>query len=568
MLRLFVNRLANKLYTPSSSKTFRILSILNCDNIKFFSEKTLLSPYNQHKTNTLTRKIEEQEMYALSFSEFRFIQEIYQVLGGLNIQAPTSIQTVAIPRIMQGRHVFFASQTGTGKTLSYLLPLLHQLKMEELKAKTRLTTIKRPRAVILVPSRELAQQVEEVCKLFVYDVPLVVESFFVGKEYSTERKYSKSGIDILITTPERFENHWTKKNIYISRLTHVVIDELDTLLDAGDEDFLARLIKIMLKRNLEEEEESQVNNTQEIKRQIILASTTSTPSIDKFLDKVFSGYDGSSFVKIIDKSTNHNLSNVKHEFVQITNYDKLPTLLKIINDNSKLFKENLSMIIFCNNVDCTRKLGLFLEENGLSNSCIHGDIPPLRRKTELYKFKTRQTKILLCTDVMARGMDFPFVYLVINFDFPRTLSDYLHRVGRTGRGGRKGVAVSFYRKHNYPVIEKIKKAHQFNLPMDIEGSMYNLRTTKDVELKSRKRPSVGISNKIFPSIPLKSKETKRTAESLLIKLRKKREMLDKYREKMANDKNEIIQKMNKRNLKRGHIKRVAKLKKKLKFKIK
>jgi superfamily II DNA/RNA helicase len=520
------------------------------------------------KEDTLIRRAYKEESNALSFKEFRLLPEIYNVLDKLKFFAPTSIQSVAIPKIMEKKHIFYSSQTGTGKTLSYVLPIIHELKSLENKANERLTTPKRPKVLVLVPSRELAQQVEEVFKLFVYDVPLVVESLFVGKKFSFERKSSKEGVDILISTPDRFKNHWDKKNVYVTKLTHVVIDELDTLLDSGYDDFLKKISNIILKYNTDEIIQNSENSTSEKPpsnfRQLIYASATLTPSIENYLADIFEKNENNlnnSFLKIIDKSTNHNLANVKHEFLHVTDYDKYPTLLKIINDNIKIIKQNMSIIIFCNSINCARKTELTLKENNLSTACLHGDIPPLRRKFELQKFKNRRARVLICTDLIARGLDFPFVYLVINFDFPRTLSDYLHRSGRTGRAGQKGVVISFYRNNNLHVIEKIKKAHQLNLPMEVENSMYSLRKTLDdkkkftprgnamnsgrgrKKLTSNKTDGITLSQRKYNSSP----STPLSEEDKIIRMKKKKIMFENFRKKTETDRNTLLRKALARN---------------------
>lgn len=528
----------------------------------FFSNKinhNAVEEYNPYankeklESNTLIRRVQKEEENALSFKEFKFIPEMYYALDQLKLIAPTSIQSVAIPKIMEKKHIFYSSQTGTGKTLTYVLPLINELKIREKEAGKRLTLVRRPRALIIVPSRELAQQVEEVIKLFVYDVPLVVESFYVGKSFTKEKVEAARGMDILITTPERFKNHWDKHNIYSSKLTHLVVDELDTLLDSGNEEFLKMIAQIMLEKNQKEDlevadsSETPDEKNKVVSRQLIYASATLTPSIDNYLKEIFS--QRADFIKIIDKSTNHNLSNVKHEFLHLADYDKYPTLLKILDDNSKLFKQNLSIIIFCNNVSCARKTEMFLAENKYQTACLHGDIPPFRRKFELEKFKARRAKILVCTDLIARGLDFPFVFLVINFDFPRTLSDYLHRAGRTGRNGARGNVVSFYRKNNLFIIEKIKKAHQLNLPMDVQNSIYNLRKN----ITDGNKLYADVNKKLTPSV--KEKTLNQNNEVATIKrLRKRKEAFEKYRLRNQPTRENLIRKINESNSRKMKLK--------------
>jgi superfamily II DNA/RNA helicase len=188
-------------------------------------------------------------------------------------------------------------------------------------------------------------------------------------------------------------------------------------------------------------------------------------------------------------------------------------------------------------VSCARKTELLLRENNFTTACLHGDIPPIRRRFELEKFKRRTAKILICTDLIARGLDFPFVYLVINFDFPKTLSDYLHRAGRTGRQGRKGIVLSFYRNFNLFLIERIKKAHQLNLPMEIQNSMYSIRKAlpdQGTEVK-KKDPK----QKVTPGIREK-KIQKYNEEYQVSRLRERREKLEKFNNDSKKESEKII----------------------------
>jgi superfamily II DNA/RNA helicase len=525
-MNLFKKYIQNCFTTNFIPRSF----ILYNNTFKNFCSKELSRSYHKEtveRANPIVKRIYKMEENILSFNEFKFIPELYKVLQKLEVHAPTSIQTAAIPSIMAKKNIFYASQTGTGKTFTYLLPLLNELKEQELASGGRLTLEKRPRALIIVPTRELVQQVYEVCKLFIHDVPLKVEAFYVGKDFREEKDESNKGIDILVTTPERFQNHWDKQNVFASKLTHLVVDELDTLLDAGNEEFLLKMCRLG----------QQANNTgHSIDKQIIFVSATLTPAINDFLKKAFGGEQ--NFVKIIDKSTNHNLANVRHEFLHVTDFDKFPTLLKLLNDNIKVIKQNFSIIIFCNSVSCARKTEMFLAENGFSTACLHGDIPSQRRKFELLKFKKRTAKILICTDLISRGLDWPFVYLVINFDFPKTLSDYIHRAGRTGRMGTKGVCVSFYRGFDVNIIERIKQATRMNLPMRLDYSMFSRRKEN---MQFQKSITKRLTHAKNDHINITKKFTK--TELMKIKtLRRRKTLVDKFKQSKEDDQKKMLQK--------------------------
>ena len=192
-----------RIYQTNKSTLYQKLNINN-----YLTQSLQYNKCRTFTTNLPTLEKVHKDTDILSFRQFSFIPEIYDVLDRLKIIAPTTIQSVAIPRILDKRHTYFTAQTGTGKTFCYLLPMLHDLKLTEQIQKERLTLKKRPRVLIIVPTRELAIQIEEVAKLFIYDVPLKIEAFYVGKKYTSEVKASEEGIDVLITTPERFKKHF------------------------------------------------------------------------------------------------------------------------------------------------------------------------------------------------------------------------------------------------------------------------------------------------------------------------------------------------------------------------
>jgi len=195
---------------------------------------------------------------------------------------------------------------------------------------------------------------------------------------------------------------------------------------------------------------------------------------------------------------------------------------------------------------------MFLAENGYETSCLHGEIPPLRRKFELEKFKKRKAKILVTTDLIARGLDFPFVYLVINFDFPGNVSDYIHRAGRTGRAGRKGFVISFFRKYNMQLIDEIKRSNENNVPLLTEGSMFSKNNKEDFGRRRRegvKRLTYGLKDKSLKLVGNTASEGEKA--SLLGKIKQRKEKIDKMKAEMVKDKKDKIRyldmKYNRRN---------------------
>lgn len=530
-------------------------------SVKYFSNNTnsnLKSDSNYeryyNKLNSFTEKISEKEKLenekdksALSFKNFGFMPKIYDTLDKLELFTPTSIQSLVIPKILsRNNNMFFCSNTGMGKTLCYLLPIINFLKLEENSAKGKLTVEFSPRVIILAPTRELVQQIEEVAKLFIYDNPLVVKSSFVGKKLSQEEKEIMNGVDILISTPDRISLHLERQKLKLDNVKYLIVDELDTILDSGKENIIRNFSEIMI--NLETDilinNKDLINHKNDpiyfMHKRIIFVSTTLSNSIEYWIDSIFTLNNSNLNVninkfnevffknslkigKFIDKSTNHNLSNVKHEFIHVTDYDKIPTLLKIIKEKQYLFdlignnkvakniaisvseklaiKNNQSsVIIFCNSINCARKIAHDINEAGFQCSVIHGEVPPFKRQEELFIFKSRRKKILVATDIIARGLDFPWVYYVINFDFPYSISDYIHRAGRTGRAGRSGICYSLYRNSDMKIIDEIKDCNSNKKALYIDKSIFSLKNKEEIIERVNKNNLKSIENQSYKEL--------------------------------------------------------------------
>ena len=184
-----------------------------------------------------------------------------------------------------------------------------------------------------------------------------------------------------------------------------------------------------------------------------MCSATINRKMEDIAYRFFSKEDP-DFKILIEKSTHMNLSNLKHEFIQIADYDKIKPLKLLCKEYRKYSrKNNTSCIVFCNSVSSARAIEHALSEDGMESTSLHGDIPPKLRLDNYMKFKHRESKVLVATDLASRGLDLPFVSHVINFDFPKTTSDYLHRAGRAGRAGREGFVMSMYREKDMLILE-------------------------------------------------------------------------------------------------------------------
>ena len=188
---------------------------------------------------------------------------------------------------------------------------------------------------------------------------------------------------------------------------------------------------------------------------------------------------GSDFKSIVEKSTHLNLSNLKHEFIHIADYDKVKPLKLLMKEYKKYArKHNTSCIVFCNSVQSARAMEHMLAEDNFKTASLHGEIPPKYRDINFRRFRDQEEgcRVLVATDLASRGIDIPAVSHIINFDFPRTISDYLHRAGRAGRAGRPGFVLSLYRNRDMPILTQMQESHETLEPMQISESAFSKRS--------------------------------------------------------------------------------------------
>lgn len=227
-----------------------------------------------------------------------------------------------------------------------------------------------------------------------------------------------------------------------------------------------------------------------------------------------------NFKILIEKSTHMNLSNLKHEFIQLSDYDKIKPLKLLLKEYRKYArKHHTSCIVFCSSIQSARAVEFALAEEGMAGSpdketyfktcSLHGDIPPRLRLANYQRFKERAANVLVATDLASRGLDLPFVSHVLNFDCPRTTSDYLHRAGRAGRAGREGFVMTLYRQKDMPLLEEMRNSHENREPLRIRGSAYsmtNKELLKNLSSKGGKtQPRLGTTSHLQQGPKFRSK---------------------------------------------------------------
>ena len=354
----------------------------------------------------------------MNFSELKVNEKIVEVLKSKNIIEPTEIQLKTFPLAANGHDVIGVSQTGSGKTLAFILPIIDQL----------LKTQKPFHTLVVVPTRELALQISECVAMF--EGFNIRHSLLIGGDNFVEQVNSiNKKPNIVIGTPGRIVKHIKKtKNLRMDSFRKLILDEADRFFEQDFTDEL-NLISQKLKR----------------KNQSLMFTATITDKTEK-LSSIF--MKNPRLVEISGRF--ENVKTLKDYFSFIPEKYKLTVLYNYLKQNEG------SAIIFVGMCTSSQKIGTFLQKMGISCEFLHGSMPQNRREERIKDFKESNFDVLVSTDLASRGLDIPHVDLVINYDLPSTAKDYMHRVGRTARAGKEGVAVSFVTQYDVVEFQKLE----------------------------------------------------------------------------------------------------------------
>ncbi|RXZ36689.1 DEAD/DEAH box helicase [Oxalobacteraceae bacterium CAVE-383] len=371
---------------------------------------------------------------AVRFADFGLAPEILRALTDQGYVHPTPIQEQAIPVVLQGRDVMGAAQTGTGKTAGFSLPIIQLLLA---KASNSASPARHPvRALILTPTRELADQVADNVKAYSRHTPLRSTVVFGGIDMAPQTAALRAGVEIVIATPGRLLDHVQQKTLNLSQTEILVMDEADRMLDMGFLPDLQRIINLLPK-----------------KRQNLMFSATFSTEI-----KRLAGSFQNNPVTIEVARSNATADNVTQTIYKIDDGSKAEAVSYIIRQRA--LKQ---VIVFSNTKIGASKLSRHLENEGVKASAIHGDKSQNERMAALEAFKRGEIEVLVATDVAARGLDIAELPCVINFDLPYNAEDYVHRIGRTGRAGASGDAISLFSDKDERLLVDIEKMikHKF-----------------------------------------------------------------------------------------------------------
>jgi ATP-dependent RNA helicase RhlE len=366
----------------------------------------------------------------MNFSELGLSKQILEAITKANYDSPYPIQIEAIPAILQKKDVLGIAPTGSGKTASYILPILQRLQEKE-PNKGRMIPV-----LVLVPTRELASQVAEVTENFARFLSRPVKALAVFGGVSINPQMMKIyGTDILVATPGRLLDLLSKNSLNLNQVEILVLDEADKVLNMGFKEEVDLILEKLPK-----------------KRQNILFSATTEESVDGLINEMLH-----EPVRIAAEPDTVSPDLIEQYAYRVPTEQKGPFLRYLINSG-----DWSQILVFASSIRAANNIVTKLNKNGIDALAFHGDKSQGARTEALHRFKSGKTRILVATDLAARGIDIKFLPLVINYELPRSPKDYVHRIGRTGRAGATGEAISLVAEeelHHFKIIQKKMKKH-------------------------------------------------------------------------------------------------------------
>jgi ATP-dependent RNA helicase RhlE len=376
-----------------------------------------------------------------SFSNLSLAEPLARAVAEMGYESMTPIQAQAIPVVLTGQDVMGAAQTGTGKTAAFSLPLLQRLLKHE---NSSTSPARHPvRALVLLPTRELADQVAQQVKLYAKYTHLRSAVVFGGMDMKPQTLELKKGVEVLVATPGRLLDHIEAKNAVLNQVEYVVLDEADRMLDIGFLPDLQRILSYLPKE-----------------RTTLLFSATFSPEIKRLANSYLKDP-----ITIEVARPNETASTVEQHFYSVGDDDKRRALKQIVRQRGLT-----QAFVFVNSKLGCARLARSLEREGLKTTALHGDKSQDERLKALAAFKAGEVDLLVATDVAARGLDIKDVPAVFNFDVPFNAEDYVHRIGRTGRAGASGLAVTFVSASDGRLVADLEKLLKKKL--DIEAVEY------------------------------------------------------------------------------------------------
>jgi superfamily II DNA/RNA helicase len=373
----------------------------------------------------------------MSFADLGLSPEVLQAVRDAGYETPTPIQEQAIPYILMGRDVLGCAQTGTGKTAGFTLPMIDILARGRARARM-------PRSLIIEPTRELAAQVSQAFEVYGKQHKLSMALLIGGESFTDQEKKLDRGVDVLIATPGRLIDLYERGKILLSDVKILVIDEADRMLDMGFIPDVERIVSLIPKI-----------------RQTLFFSATMPPEIRRLADAFLMNPK-----EITVAPPASPAETVSQHLLVVDPVDKRETLRRLIRQ-----EDVKNAIVFCNRKRDVDILNRSLVKHGLDSAALHGDMPQSKRTETLERFKNGEIRILVASDVAARGLDVQGLSHVFNFDVPHHAEDYVHRIGRTGRAGREGRAFTLATPEDGKAVAAIEALIRKAIPREKMGDM-------------------------------------------------------------------------------------------------
>jgi ATP-dependent RNA helicase RhlE len=393
----------------------------------------------------------------MSFSKFNLTDNIQKALAAEGYTIPTPIQEMAIPSILEGKDIIGCAQTGTGKTAAFALPVLHILQNERVERKFR----KKIKALVLTPTRELAQQISESFRKYGNNSGIRNTVVYGGVSQNLQTQKLNKGVDILIATPGRLLDLIQQKYISLDDVKVLILDEADRMLDMGFIHDIRKITALVPQ-----------------KRQTLFFSATMPPEIIKLSKDILNDP-----VKITVTPDKPAVESVRQELYYVSRSNKRNLLLHLLQNDTVS-----SALVFTRTKNSAERISKYLNTVSINADAIHGDKSQNARQRALDKFKANKTKVLVATDVASRGIDVRKLSHVINFDIPEESETYIHRIGRTGRAGLEGIAISLCDEEERSYIREINKLIKIPIPVVREHPFTSaFSDIKDVTMNGSKK---------------------------------------------------------------------------------
>lgn len=375
-------------------------------------------------------------------------KELTETLRGFGIATPTPIQTQSIPVVMKRKDVIAQAQTGTGKTFAFILPILEKLEANALHVQ----------ALIVTPTRELALQITDEINKMIQNLDNVnVLAVYGGQDVEKQLKRLEKNVQIVVGTPGRLLDHIRRGTLDLSRVHFLVLDEADQMLHIG---FLGEVEDI-----IKETPKS---------RQTMLFSATIPDEVRNLAKKHMKEPE---YIQV--EKSQGPAANVKQIAIHTTDRAKQATLIELVETHRPFLA-----VIFCRTKRRVSKLFGILKAHGFSCDELHGDLSQAKREQVMKRFRDAEIQLLIATDVAARGLDVEGVTHVFNYDIPQDAESYVHRIGRTGRAGMKGLAITFYSSADRPTLDMIEKELNIRIQKQVQEREKNQDPNKNSDRKS------------------------------------------------------------------------------------